>query len=221
MRILSGFKDEMPPELMKALGQLTGVPSAKECTPEHEEKIKKLEAENKKLKEEAVKKNEGGEPEVPEAIQKRFDSLEAENKALKESNETITKSLEAQKDANELAAWVVKAKDELAHYPGKSTEEIAKSLHALHKVDPKLAEEHFATMKAASDALKESDILKSAGGNGGTVEGSVMAKVEKMADELIEKSSDLNMTKEKAISEVLKRRSDLYDAYLKENEHQA
>lgn len=221
LRILSGFKDEMPPELMKALGEVSGM--SKQFPPkpdeEDEKKIKKLEAENKKLKEEAVAKNkDGDEGKVPEAIQKQFDSLEAENKELKESNEKITKALDVQKDTAELAVWEGKAKDELAHFPGKSFEEIAKSLHALAKVDPKLAKEQFASMKAASDALKESEIFKARGGRGADAEGSVMEKIEKMADELLEKSTDTDLTKEKAIGEVLKRRPDLYDSYIEESD---
>jgi hypothetical protein len=222
LRILSGFKDEMPPDLLKALGELTGV--GKACAPDHtelEEKVKKLETENAELKEgEAVDKSEDVKEvvEVPEAIQKRFDDLEAENKALKESNEAITKALTDQKEAAELATWEAKAKAELAYYPGKSFEEIAKSLHELAKVNAELAENHFVTMKAASDALKESEVFKSAGNRGQTTEGSAMAKIEKMASDILANSSDLNMTKEKAIAKVLRDRPDLYDADLAENE---
>lgn len=210
LRILSGFKDEMPKSAMDALAAAAGYPGPKMGQKEDEEGCTMAK----------VKKDGEGEPiekGLPEAIQKRLDDSEAENRALKEQVDTITKALEDQKEKSDLAGWVAKAEKELTHFPGKSYEELAKSLHALAKVDPKLADAQFEQMKAASDALKQSEVFKSAGGRGQDATGSAMAKIEEMADALIEKSGDLDITKEKAIAKVLERRPDLYDAYIKES----
>ncbi len=72
-------------------------------------------------------------------------------------------------------------------------------------------------MKAASEARKETDILKKAGNTRGASKGSVMDKVEKMASDVIEKSADLTMTKEATIAKIFDRQPELYQDYLNEN----
>ena len=76
-------------------------------------------------------------------------------------------------------------------------------------------------MKSASDALKTSTVFKESGAkHASSGELSTMQKVEKMANGLVEKSSDASFTKEKAISLVLQRNPHLYKEYLAEHPKQ-
>ena len=75
-------------------------------------------------------------------------------------------------------------------------------------------------MKVASESLKESSLLKSAGAAGGGVSGgSTWDKIEKLADGYIEKAAT-NMTKAQAISKVIEMNPEMYSAYLNENPKQ-
>lgn len=190
-RILGGFKDELPADLMTKLAELSGMaaPVAKkeETEPKPEPEKKAVEP-----KPEPVAKALQALPEeVKKALADEKAARDLEIKTLTESNVKITKALESEKDARDLAGWTEKAKTELSHYPGESTEEIAKALHKMEKADPELAKSQFETMKKASDALKGSEILKSAGSRAGqTAAGSAWEELEKMASGIVEKSSD-------------------------------
>jgi len=212
LRILSGFKDVLPKDVLDKLAGLAGypAPTAKQDEPKDKDKYPSPMA----------KSLEGVPKEVREHFETVLKARDEELTALKESNETIAKSLKAEKDARELDAWIKKAEADLAHFPGKSTDEIAKSLKALADVDPKLAEEQFTAMKAASDALKESEILKSKGSSfdGGGAADSAWAAIEKAADGMIEKSGDSTLTRAQAIDLVCKHQPELYTRYVDESE---
>lgn len=217
LRILSGFKDELPGDALDKLASMAGypAPAAKQVPPKKEE-----EEEEMKKKGPVAKALD----DLPDDVKKHFeDVMKAQDlkvAALKKSNDVVTKALQEEKDIRELEAWTKKAETELSHYPGESIDEIAKSLKAMHDVDPKLAESQFKTMKAASDALKEGEIFKSAGsgfGGDGSAD-SAWAKIQKMADGLIEKSEDLSMSPAKAMARVLESPlgKELYSKYLDE-----
>ena len=202
VRMLEGFKDELPPNI---LGMLAGLTKMEAPAP-----AKKKEEEDGKLPE--VKKEENKPiakalADLPEPVRKALEEKDAardlEIKTLTDNNAKITKALEDEKDARELAGWVEKAKTELSHYPGESFEESAASLHAIHKINPKLAETQFASMKKASDALKGSEIFKNKGSKGDVAGGSAWDKIEKMAAGIVEKSADTSVTKAQAITRVL------------------
>ncbi len=231
LRILSGFKDEMPTDFLAKLGAMAGMPAAKAAKADDEE-----EDDDKKpafLKgKKTVKKNEDGEEEepvskdtdaLPEDVQKQFDEIQkaADEKinALTERNEKIEKQLQAETDARQLAEWTEKARADLSHFPGKSIDEMGVMLKSLADLDPEMAKSQFESMKSASDAMKESEILKSAGGVGvHEAAGSSWDKIEKLADGLVEKSADIELTKEEAIAKVLEspRGKDLYNKYNEE-----
>jgi len=214
LRVLSGFKDEMPPEFLAAIGKMAGIPVEKAEVVKKEEVIKKEEEEV------VVEKSLEG---VPEEIKKHFEEIQkaADLKitALSEKNEIIEKQLKVETDTRLLAEWTEKARADLSHYPGKSIEEMGVILKSLAELDPKMAKTQFDLMKVASDALKGSEILKSAGGiRTHELEGSSYEKIEKLADGLVEKSEDLNMTKASAIAKVLESPlgAELYNKYLDE-----
>jgi hypothetical protein len=137
---------------------------------------------------------------------------------LQKANEDSIAALKIEKDKRELNEWIKKAEDGLSHYPGQSSTALGTMLKGLHDSDPELATKQFEMLKAASDAMKTSSVLKEAGRFGGDAEpSSAWAKVEKSASELVQKSADRAFTKEKAIDLVLERNPDLYAEYLNEN----
>lgn len=222
LRALSSYKDELPSDVMDKLAAAVGYPAPKEKeypAPDKEKETKKAkgaeEEEDKMDKKTQVKKTE------TEQVEKMLKSRDDELKALKKENAEFRKSLKDEQDKRKVDEWTARAKDELSHYPGKSAEEMGKMLKALEDTNPEIAKSQFEQMKQASDMLKESAMLKSAGANiVGTSESSAMGQIEKLAKDVMQKSEDLGMTKEKAVKFVLEQRPDLYDAYLSENPHQ-
>lgn len=236
VRLLSSFKDELPPGIVEKLTALAGI--KKQPMDEDEEKkplfpdMKDKDAVKKWLEDapEDLQKmfgdtldpddaDEKGE-EMSEDIKKQLEARDSQLVELRKQNEEFQKSLQIERDARELSVWVEKAKAELSHYPGKSADELGAMLKTLHDTDPKIAADQFAQMKTASEALKESALLKSAGAAGGQVSGgSAWDKIEKMADGYIEKSS-VNLNKSQAIAKVLDMNPELYSEYLAENPKQ-
>ncbi len=215
LRILQAFKDEMPGQILAQLAKIAGLEKAQDEKPEDEE--------DEEMTEKKVKKTEEVQPEVSEEAQKIFKAQAEQIEALQKQNEEVTKALTEEKDKRELEAWIAKAENELSHYPGKSFEDMGKLLKSLSDANPEMAKEQFDNMKTASDALKESEIFKEIGGRSASKDSkSAWAEIERLADGLVEKSSDINYTKEDAVSKVLEteRGSKLYQKYLDENPQQ-
>lgn len=217
-RILAAYKDEMSSDVLKELAKISGYAEPvekkepdkkKEFPPKPDEE----EEEDMKEKEKEVKK--GMSPEI-EAI---FKAQEQQLEELKKSNESASAALKVEKDKRELAEWTAKAENELSHYPGKSSAELGTMLKSLHDANPEAAKEQFTLLKSASDALKESGILKEAGNANakGAGAGSAWDKIQKMAEGLVEKSAEESFTIEKAYRLVIQRNPGLYKEYLEEN----
>jgi len=206
LKILKAFEGELPEGLVKSLASLEVAkkedPKGSKKPEDFMNKIKKQLDSDSQQHLEVLKKAQDAQL---EAIRKQSDAQAAE--------------LRAMKDAAALKAWQDKAETDLSHYPGKSTSEMAVMLKSLAATDQKQADELFTSMKAASDALKQSTILKAAGkvGTGQGLGGSVVAKVEKMAADIISKSAD-GMTKDEAIVRVLSSQPDLYTQYTAEKQ---
>ena len=93
-------------------------------------------------------------------------------------------------------------------------------LKTLHDTAPEIAQAQFDQMKVASETLKESALLKSAGASGGQISGgSAWDKIEKLADGYIEKAEN-GTGRATAIAKVMEMNPDLYSAYLQENPKQ-
>lgn len=140
-----------------------------------------------------------------EAVRKEYD---AELKALKERNERIEKELRTERDHREQREYVAKA----AEFPRIGSEEQRVTiLKALRKADDKDAVEAFeAVMKSVEAQLKDADesrtgVMKEFGSRGGDPRNSddPRAKLEAMADGIVEKASD-PMTREQAMMRVYK-----------------
>jgi len=234
LRILSSFKDEMPGDIMGKLAAIAGYKQEKQeeeppmyPEPKDKKKIKKwLDEMPEDLRKQFELKEESEEEPVkkedlPEEVQKAMEDQDKKLADMQAENEKINKALEAEKDKRELEEWTAKARTDLGHFPGKSAEELGQMLKDLNDANPEVAKTQFDSMKAASEAMKSSELLTEAGviAKSG-LSGSTWEKVNKMADNLVEKSEDLGMTKEKAITKVLDNRPDLYEKYLEEHPRQ-
>jgi hypothetical protein len=146
--------------------------------------------------------------------------VEAIFKAQKDELETVKKSLKDETDKRQMAEWVEKTRTDLSHFPGKSTEEIAKMLKDLNDLNPTMAQAQFESMKAASAAIKNGAVLKSQGGRGEPVDNSAEIQIDKLALTLVEKSADNKLTKEQAVAKVIAQNPALYEQYLNEHSKQ-
>jgi phage-related protein len=211
LRILQAFKDEMPEGVMNALQKVAGIgpkEKAKKETDEEEEVM-----ETKVKKGEVVTMSDG--TQVP-AVEDKSEKI---LKAQADQIAVLTKQLEEQKDQRELDTWIAKAEKDLANFPGMSFEEMGKQLKSLSDIGPEVAQKQFDSMKAASDALKESEIFKEAGKKNTNDPGDAWTQIVKLADGLVEKSDDVNFTQAQAMAKVLEteRGSKLYSDYLDQN----
>lgn len=235
LRILNAFKEEMPENVLNTLADLAGYPEPKKAQEKKpEEKEPKMPFPEKK---DAVAKAANELPdEVKAFVEPLFKAYDAKIEALTEqtkaSEERANKTeevLKAERDERQLGEWITKAENQLAFYPGKSSEELGKMLHTLAKADRKVADEQFETMKVAAETIEKSTLLTDVGlkrtGSGapsakaGT---SAWEQIEKMADGIVEKSSDGLMDKPHAVTAVLKteRGKELYAQYLAEHPSQ-
>lgn len=232
LRILAAYKDELPGDTMDTLSQLAGfekskpvetkkAKQAKACGPTNDEEEEEIMDEDKSKE---VKKEFAGLPEAVRAeVETVLKSRDDELAALRARNEEITKALHTEKDIRELGEWVAKAEKDLSHYPGKSSRELGEMLKKLSDVDPTLAASQFDTMKSASDAMRDSVVLKEAGGSFRDVTGSAWNKIEQLAEGIFEKSEDPKMTQQRAMAKALEtpKGRKLYNEYLSENPKQS
>jgi hypothetical protein len=214
LRIASGFKDVLPTDALDKLAAAIGYPK-----PEEKEKPKKEEETmSKQTETKPVDEKTSVNKEVDAAVKANNDALEA----IRKENEEIRKQLGKERDMRLEAEWTEKAKSDLSHFPGKTSAELGKILKALADVNPELADEQFKSMKAASDMIKSSVLLKSAGSTNPTSaasgDESAFGKLSALANGIVEKSN-LEMTPEKAMARVLKsaKGAELYNQYLDEH----
>jgi len=226
VRLFAGFKDVLPKDAVAVLAKAAGFPTeepvakaAVTCPKCGAEFNVETETETETEGEMPTSKSMEGDA-MSDEIRKELDE---QLTALRAENEQIRKSLKDEQDARVLATWKERVSKDLAHYPGKSFDEMAQSLKRLSDVDPSIAEDQFATMKAASAALALSPMLREAGRvNKGTeisADDSAWDKIVKMANGLVQKSADINLTEAKAIDAVLKTEAGrkLYAEHQQEN----
>ncbi len=188
------FVDDMPEEIRKALGL---------------------------VEEQDDKDDKDDKPELGPEVEAILKAKDEQIDALKGATEKLEKAQKDAEDRRVLAEYVAKAKADLAHVPGKSADEMGAELKALHDVDPKMAESHFATLKATSETIAKSELLATSGAvsTGDAKPGSAWEEIQKKADGFVEKSAG-DMSREKAVARVLDLYPELYTRYLDENPHQ-
>lgn len=244
LRMVSGFKDKLPKDVMSKLAALAGYPTPakkQKKTPEEIEGEKKKEKEKaKKQKDKEKEKDKYGYPmmkaleslpeerrdelepivkALDEAYAEQIEKADAERKDAEKETAEIKKALKDERDTRQLQEWIAKADTDLSHYPGASAEELGAQLKKLHDVDADFAEKEFERMKAASEALKQSDLLKEAGGNRAPT-GSAYQKIQELTKAKIQKSAG-EMTEEQAEVEIMNEHPALYEKYLEENPAQS
>lgn len=235
LRAAEGYSDEMTPELMKEVCSISKILKAgmKKQAEEDEEKKKAAEMakqaeeeEKKKKEEEMAKQKEKEEYKYPDPeMEKMRKSFEAESTVLREQLEVMKKSLLDMHDQRELDDWRKRAATELSHYPGKSTDELANQLHAMHKSAPDAAKSLFDTMKMMSDMTKQSAMLRPQGLNGSvhTAPDTTFGKINAIAEQVMAKSDDplepAHVKAAKARLSVVQSNPDLYRQYVAEQLH--
>lgn len=227
-RLLAGFKDKLPAEEVLSVVEKAGYVTEK---PKQEEEpvakakdmpkgMKGKKSEDEDEEEDAMKSDE-----MKKQLEEISKAYEDKVSALQKQNEEITKALKAEQEARALAVWKERAQKDLEHYPGLSFDEMAKQLHDFESINKEFAEKQFTQMKTVSETVKNSQLMAETHGITGVTKaagGTAWDKLEEMAKSLVEKSNDLEMTPEKALTKVLESPigKTLYNQYLNENEAQ-
>lgn len=237
MRLLKSFADQLPSEAVAQIVEASGHKGlvAKQDSEEDEEdekKKKKVDDESEYPPPDKKKQDDEEDEEDEENKKKREDYMTPDEmkKAVaksEEATEAVLKQLKASEAAleeikkrEEIREWTQKAKDELAYFPGMSSDDLGKELCELNRQNPELAQRLFKSHKMTSDAMKQSSAFQRAGVGGtgsDTSSGSVHDRVVKMARQAVEKSADLEMTEAQAVAKVYKNNPHLYAEYAAEN----
>lgn len=145
--------------------------------------------------------------------EEQVEKLMKETADLRKKNEELAKSLTEIQEANLLKEYVAKAGEfkNLAISP----EEFGPVLKTLATKTPEAFEKVMAVLKAADESLNQSELFKSAGSEAQGTTGDSWARIEKLAEGLIEKS-EKGFSKAKAIEQVLKTEEGkkLYNQYM-------
>lgn len=219
LRILNGFKEEMPKDVIAKLAGLAGY-----APPGKDEYPKPKEGEVDKKEKDKVCKADELTPEVKAILEPIMKAQNDQITALKEQIAKSDEALTKERDQHALEGWIKKCEQELSFYPGKSSEELGKMLHTLAKQDGKMAEEQFNSMKQASATIEKSALLTDVGlkqgdtTRTGVSNGTAWDAIQKMADGVVEKSEKV-VSKAEAVTRVLKTEKgrQLYSEYLREH----
>jgi hypothetical protein len=220
VRILNGFRDELPEDVFSVLTKAAGFPVPEDEDEEKKKKKKACPEEEKEMKEEKVKKevtpSEAQPVENNDAVLKAY---KTELDALKAQNEAVEKALKEERDQRILTSWVQKAKEHLS-YLTETPEELGATLKDLAEVKKEMADKHFEQLKKASDAIKNSEIFEEKGlaGHGAVKADSAWGKIKEIANGFVEKSGH-EMTEAQSINKALftEKGKKLYEQYLDEN----
>lgn len=198
LKLATGFKDEMPKDLMKMLAKLSGYEGG------------------------GVEKSDKG-PSLEDLAPEVRAQVEALFKASKESEERALKAeaiLKAERDERRTKEFITKAADEFAHLPGTKADELGPVLKTLADSSPAEYEKVIGILKAADSAIKAGEVLAQAGRASpqSGIAGTAWAQIEKMAEGLVQKGEKV-FTKAQAIDEVLRspQGKALYQDYLAEH----
>jgi len=238
LRLLNAYKDEagvgsVAGELAKLVGYVAPKKQRDKKKEEEEEKkktAKQRDKDKEKYKYPMQKALDALPDEMREQLEPVFKAqaeaydeevAKAEERAQEadKRTEAVAKTLKEERDERQLQEWIAKADTDLSHYPGANSEELGAMLKQLGDTNPELAEKQFASMKAASDAIKESALLKEAGSNPAPA-GSAYQKIRELTKAKIQKSEG-KMTEEQAEVEIMKEHPALYEEYLKEHPAQS
>lgn len=196
LKIATGFKDEMPADLMTKLAKLGGYAA---------EKVAKADGEIDF-------------DSIPAAVRPQVEALW---KSQREASERVAKAeatLKAERDERTTREYIAKAASDYATLPGMKADEIGPVLKALHEASPESAAKLEGVLKGAAEAIKAGELLKQVGRPTSGVSGSAWAEIEKLADLHVAKG-DAGTSRASAVDAVLKTADGraLYQKYLAEH----
>lgn len=196
LKIATGFKDEMPADLMTKLAKLGGYAAEKVAKADGE-----LDLDS-----------------IPAAVRPQVEALW---KSQREAAERVVKAealLKAERDERTTREFIAKAASEFSALPGMRAEEIGPALKAMHEASPAHAAKIEDVLKGAAEAIKASELLKQVGRPSSGISGSAWTEIEKLADQHVAKS-DAGTSRASAIDAVLKTAEGraLYQKYLAEH----
>lgn len=209
--------DKMSPEIKevmmaakKLLSKVKESVSDKEANQIFQKLMESLKGEykmpNEEMKKETPESQEQG-AQAPESSETKGENNEQIEKAHRENVELRKELVDLQKkfaDA-ENARITKEFIEEARQYDclAISPEEFGPILKSVKESAPKAYEKLCTVLKAANEAVKTSEVMKTQGSDTKIAGGSAWDKIEKMAEELIKKSTN-PMSKDKAVDMVLK-----------------
>lgn len=197
VKLAAGFKDELPKDLLKLLGQLAGYEGG------------------------PVTKSEVDLDALAPEVKAQVEALWKANKEAAEKNAKLEAILKAERDERNTRDFITKAATDFGSLPGVIAVEFGPVLKAMHDADSKLAESLEKVLKAASDAIKAGELLRQAGMPSTGVSGGAWDEIKKLAAGVVQKA-EKPMTEATAIDLVLKSGEGkaLYQKYLAEHPRQ-
>lgn len=215
LRILQAYRDEVPPEVFASLSAAIGVTGSGGNPSHYNDKKEKAAGKKAVAKKAAGEKGDEKQMDLqvdklPEDVKSTVEALWKENQAVIKKAEQLEVELKKEREEKRNKQFVEKA----AAYPHlpASAEELSKVLKSVSEHDQEAFGIVEGLLSRANEALEKSKLLKVAGSDDDT-DLPVWEKIGKMADNLVEKA-DAPMTKEQAVSEVLRQNPKLYDEYL-------
>ena len=151
-------------------------------------------------------------PDLPPEVKAEWEALQKSRDEDRKALEELQKSVAAERDQSAKMAQIAKAAQEFVAVP-MASEKLGELLHVVRKADEAQAGVLEELLKSTNEALRQSALFSEMGSVGGRG-GSVVEKIEGMADQLIQKS-EKRLTKEQAFTQVLADNPDLYNQFLK------
>jgi hypothetical protein len=221
MRILSAFKESPP--IKKVVDGMSAMVAGDKAEDEEGDDDKDPKKpfpgaaepfKTKKAADAQPKEDEVTEPKIPEDVQKRLDAADARAEASDAKVVELKKSLDDEKRARELGDLKAECKEKYDLVPGLSVEEMAKTLQS---ATPEMRESIEKQWAATQEAMASSDLLKSAGGSGSSMDGGdAYQKLDAIAKSYIEKGGE-ELSYEMAFDRAVEKNPALYNQYIREN----
>lgn len=183
------------------------------------------EDEDDEEKRKAAKKSADALSALPAEVRSQLEGLwKSQEEAVRKAEERVAAAeaiVKAERSLRIEREWIAKAEKELTHVPGKKPAELGKLLKSAADADEKMAQTMYESFKAASDAVKKSNMLREfgsnpAGGESMTAYDAIVAK----AQQLVQKGEG-SMSLDQAIEKVMKMDPSLYEAYTAEQRERA
>lgn len=232
-RVQKGMKDLVDDETMAAVTKSVGY-TAKAVTPNEGKDDKKPDATSGEVDPKAKQKNKMGKAApldlstLDEATRAQVDAVFKSHSDLAEKSAemaTVMKSLISEvgdlKDERSEISFVAKAAKDFEHIP-MPDKELGLMLKSAHGVSPEFAKGFEGMLGKLDSMVQKSGMLTTAGAVYKAAEGGAWAKIEALANGMVQKSAEggNQISFQKAADLVMKSHPDLYREYLGDNPKQ-